>query len=147
MKSWKGAAINCIWSQSSGVHILVGSRSMVSVKMNCQCTKYSNYQVSFTITIDNFVDKTFCKKQYPENFTCRACSPWQIPAINAYGIHSRKFKLGSHLPKKFFYLLQWKPFKNDENCFLFHLKSSFHFQDIYLSFCLEFLVIWEKLLD
>ena len=32
--------------------------------------------------------------------------------------------------KKFCYLLHWKPFKNDEKCFLFHLKSSFHSQDI-----------------
>ena len=31
-------------------------------------------------------------------------------------------KLGSHLPKKVFYLLQKLPFKNDE-CFLFHLKG------------------------
>ena len=31
----------------------------------------------------------------------------------------------SYLPKKLFYLLHWKPFKNDEKCFLFHLKSSF----------------------
>ena len=29
-----------------------------------------------------------------------------------------------------FYLLQWKPLKNDEKCFLFHLKSSFRSQDI-----------------
>ena len=29
-----------------------------------------------------------------------------------------------------FYLLQQKPFKNDEKCFLFHLKSSFRSQDI-----------------
>ena len=29
-----------------------------------------------------------------------------------------------------FYLLQKKPFKNDEKCFLFYLKSSFHSQDI-----------------
>ena len=28
------------------------------------------------------------------------------------------------------YLLQWKAFKNDEKCFLFHLKSFFHSQDI-----------------
>ena len=27
-------------------------------------------------------------------------------------------------------LLDWKSFKNDEKCFLFRLKSSFHFQDI-----------------
>ena len=29
-----------------------------------------------------------------------------------------------------FYLLHWKPFKNDEKYFLFHLKSSFGSQDI-----------------
>ena len=29
-----------------------------------------------------------------------------------------------------FYLLQWKPFKNDEKCSLFHLKSSLRSQDI-----------------
>ena len=33
-------------------------------------------------------------------------------------------KSGSHLPKKIV-LCQWKPFKNDEKCFLFHLKRSF----------------------
>ena len=32
--------------------------------------------------------------------------------------------------KNSFYLLQWKSFKNDEKCFLFHLKSSFRSQDI-----------------
>ena len=36
----------------------------------------------------------------------------------------------SQLPNFFFYLLQWKPFKNAEKCFLFHLKSSFRSQDI-----------------
>ena len=31
--------------------------------------------------------------------------------------------------KKMFYLLQWKPFKNDENCFLFHpTKALFLFK-------------------
>ena len=30
------------------------------------------------------------------------------------------------------YLLHWKPFKNDEKCFLFHLKSSFRSQDTYV---------------
>ena len=40
-------------------------------------------------------------------------------------------KLGSHLPKNLWYLLDWKPFKNDEKCFLFQLKSSFCSQDIY----------------
>ena len=39
-------------------------------------------------------------------------------------------KSDSHLPKKLFYLLQLKPLKNREKCFLVHLKNSFHFQDI-----------------
>ena len=41
-------------------------------------------------------------------------------------------KSGSHLLKKTFFLLRWKPFKYDEKCFLFHLKSSFPFRDIYI---------------
>ena len=32
--------------------------------------------------------------------------------------------------KKYFYLLKWKHFTNDEKCFLFHLESSFRSQDI-----------------
>ena len=32
-------------------------------------------------------------------------------------------KSDSHLLKKVFHLLQWNPFKNDEKCFLFHLKN------------------------
>ena len=38
-------------------------------------------------------------------------------------------KVGLSPPKKFFYLHQWKPFKSDEKCFLFRLKSSFCSQD------------------
>ena len=37
----------------------------------------------------------------------------------------------SHFPKKKNYLPNWKPFKNDEKCFLFRLKSSFCPQDIF----------------
>ena len=43
----------------------------------------------------------------------------------------------SHLPEKLFYLLQLNPFKNDEKYVLFHLKSSFRSQDIYI-FVLKF---------
>ena len=35
---------------------------------------------------------------------------------------------------------QLKPLKTNENCFLFHLKSSFCSQDIF-NFCLDFLVV------
>ena len=42
-----------------------------------------------------------------------------------------RFKVGLLLSKKSLCcLLYWKPFKNDEKCFLFHLKSSFPSQDI-----------------
>ena len=36
----------------------------------------------------------------------------------------------SQLLKKLCYFLHWNPFKNDEKCFIFHLKSSFCSQDI-----------------
>ena len=39
--------------------------------------------------------------------------------------------------KSCFYLLQWKPFKNDEKCFLFHAKSFFRSKDIQI-FALTF---------
>ena len=35
------------------------------------------------------------------------------------------FKSNSHLPKICFYLIQRKPFKNDENAFYFMLKAPF----------------------
>ena len=40
-------------------------------------------------------------------------------------------KVGLSPSKKIlFYLLHWNPFKNDEKCILFHLKSFFRSQDI-----------------
>ena len=52
-----------------------------------------------------------------------------------YSDFEKKFigtlKVGFSPSKKiFYYLLQWEPFKNNEQCFLFHLKSSFRSQDI-----------------
>ena len=43
-----------------------------------------------------------------------------------------KLKAGLSPSKKLCYLLDWKSRKNDEKCFLFHLKNSFHSQDIYV---------------
>ena len=34
-------------------------------------------------------------------------------------------KIRHSLPNKLLYLLQWNPFKNDENCFCFTLKDIF----------------------
>ena len=35
-----------------------------------------------------------------------------------------------HTPRSETVFGNWKPFKSDEKCFLFHLKSSFHYQNI-----------------
>ena len=40
------------------------------------------------------------------------------------------FEIGLSPSKKMFYLLQCKPFKSDEKCFLFHLKGYCRSQDI-----------------
>ena len=60
---------------------------------------------------------------------------WVNSKYSAYILEfSRKkniIKVGlSPFKKVFFYLLQWKPFKNNEKGFLFYLKSSFRPQDI-----------------
>ena len=41
-----------------------------------------------------------------------------------------RLKLDSHFPKKIVLFALWKPFNDDEKCFLFHRKSSFGSQDI-----------------
>ena len=60
---------------------------------------------------------------------------WSLPWLTFVMLNylcSILFKSKSHLPKKLFYLLQCKPFKNDEKRFLFHLNSSFHSQVIWI---------------
>ena len=52
-------------------------------------------------------------------------------------------KSDSHFPKKLCYLLHWKPFKKDEKCFLFHLKSSFRSQD-FMTFEFDQVVEYNK---
>ena len=62
------------------------------------------------------------------------------PDFNFLSNHSKRLqssikqlKSDSDLPKKnLCYLLDWQPFKNDEKCSLFHLKSSFRSEDIYV---------------
>ena len=53
--------------------------------------------------------------------------------IKIYFYIQYKFlKSDSQLPKKLSYLVDWKPFKNDEKSFLFDLKGSFRSQDIWV---------------
>ena len=44
--------------------------------------------------------------------------------------YSASLKSDSHLPPKMCHLLYWKPFKNHEKNFLFHLKRLFGSQDV-----------------
>ena len=58
---------------------------------------------------------------------------WHLVVDQVNNILIFEFRVGLLPSKKtLFYLLQWQPFKNDEKCFLFHLKSSSHSQDIYM---------------
>ena len=51
--------------------------------------------------------------------------------LNQFKIFKIKnLKSDSTFQKKLCHLLHWKPFKDDEKCFLFYLKSSFRSQDI-----------------
>ena len=69
-----------------------------------------------------------CKKRECINYSAKGAFDHTL-VLSAY-TSSLILKSDSNLPKKFCYLLHWKPFKNDEECFLFHLKSSFRSQDI-----------------
>ena len=51
-------------------------------------------------------------------------------SLDFYICISVTLKSGSHLFKNICYLLQLKPFENNEKCFLFHLKTSFRSYDI-----------------
>ena len=59
---------------------------------------------------------------------------YSIPLIQCcnylYTKSCTELKSGSHPPKICFCLLQWKPFKNDKKCFLFHVKCSFYLWNI-----------------
>ena len=58
------------------------------------------------------------------------CRPVTEIIIYVQWISQSPSKSDSHLPKKLYYLLDLKTFKNHEKCFLFHLKNSFCSQDI-----------------
>ena len=60
---------------------------------------------------------------------------WAIYALQLFAsqvvtLKTLKLKSDSHLPKNLCYLFDLKPFKNDEKCFLLHLKKSFRSQVI-----------------
>ena len=52
-------------------------------------------------------------------------------------------KSGSHVPIKLCYIFHLKPFKKDEKCFLFYLKSSFRSQ-YFQVFVMSFRSCWKN---
>ena len=67
----------------------------------------------------------------PTNFAPDASSDIRMHPKTIANISHQNFKVRLSPSKKiYFYLHQLKPFKNDEKCFLFHLKSFFCSQDI-----------------
>ena len=74
--------------------------------------------MTITSTVNSHADNYFYKYIYLFQFLCSMKSVFLL-------------KSDSHRPKKkLCYLLDWKPFKNDEKRFLFQLESSFRSQDI-----------------
>ena len=63
--------------------------------------------------------------KYELNFLHCCNSKWALSYFDKNSLKST-----ADLQKKLSYLLHWKPFKNDEECFLFHLKIYFRSQDI-----------------
>ena len=62
---------------------------------------------------------------------CHYC--WSLLWCNYW----RSLKSDSHHQKTLRFLLQWKPFKNHEKCFLFQIKNSLFSR--YINFCVDFL--------
>ena len=118
--------------------------------MNAKSLVFCVYvKVVIYLLLDNFYDCTY-KMQFfltigsvysPWNDSCTfefgilSNIHWEFPRL-IFISHKFRLESDSHIPKKRFYLLQWKPFKNDEK-FLFYFKSSFPSQDIY-TFVLTF---------
>ena len=53
-----------------------------------------------------------------------------LDAIFSPDATKNSLKSDSHLPKNLHYLLQRKPFKNDEKSFLFYLENSLYSSDV-----------------
>ena len=67
------------------------------------------------------------KKNYFTSYYSVICMAKNISFIKDFISY---IKSDSHFPEKNCYFLDWKLFKNDEKCFLFHLKSCYRSQDI-----------------
>ena len=90
----------------------------------------------------NFIDRLFHKtlslkvnEFLPYFWVLKFGIEREIPLLIEYGIFfSLCFsQVGVSPPKKYLcYLLHWKAFQDDGKCFLFHLKSSFSSEDIWV---------------
>ena len=88
-----------------------------------------------------------CRQYWLSEQICLELKVWMLSFLNIRSsrleVSCKKvfFNSNSRLPKKnLFCLLHWKPSKDDAKCFLFHLKSSFCSQDIYVFIMTFFLI-------
>ena len=107
-------------SMSPAAHVTSKSQVIQGSWCNFISGSSSLYVTTLTslVTISNLVEKSF------QFVTLSSKTTW----INSHlTLWTPKL---SPSKNKVCFLLHWKPFKNYEKCFLFHLKSSFRSQDI-----------------
>ena len=123
------------WSKWIYTHQLAGPYMIGTLVLIKLIEGVGEKIAAFTLKLNLILYENCRQLQNNHYFTHCSCflpSLSSSDIFNNYSLIRRNrwyLKLDSHLPK-IFYLLQWWPFKNDEKCFFFHLKSSFHSQDI-----------------
>ena len=124
------------------VVILLDQRLMKKVPKYEKLRKYFSCCIQHRAVTSTYFTSQGCRKLQTYFFKMKK-GTWRRTYLSSFSF----FKVGlSHSPKKLFYLLQWKPFKDCEKCFLFHLESSFRSEDIQI-FIFTFWSCRKKRLD
>ena len=95
------------------------------LKADDACEKYISHKRFFGKKFSNLKQNCFLPLAYNNTL---------LFLLSFFKIRKGRIQMAlnsdSHLPKSFYYLLQWHSFKNDEKCFWLCLESSFRSQDI-----------------
>ena len=131
---WKGTVKHNRYSGTSsknlwGVPLSYPEVLELSVKLHI--TKFTGRHVS-RVSLVHVFSYEFCKtfkNTHFEEYQWTTASGCRLE--HHVEIEPQRFKVGlSPSIKILVYLFHLKPFKNDDKCFLFHLKNSFCSQDI-----------------
>ena len=82
---------------------------------------FNKYGATWVVPID--ISKAFVGFRKQKKFVSFLCGPIDVKMEGS--VLDEESSLTPTFQKKLFHLLQWKPYKNDESYFLFHIKSSF----------------------